>query len=100
MLIFYWFLYYFVEIDVFDVDSRPRAILDPKMWKNGSNFGVKTDPRRKNRGPKRGRKFDGFLDGFLIEKRGPGGAEGRGVGGRAGAPGGTLRELVIDFDRL
>jgi len=44
-LIFYWFLYYFVEIGVFDVDSRPRAILDPKMSKNDPNIGVKREQK-------------------------------------------------------
>ena len=28
--LFFWFSYDFVEISVFDVDSRPRAILDQK----------------------------------------------------------------------
>ena len=43
-LIFYWFSYDFVDIDVFDVDSRPRAILDQKVSKNGSNLGAKRVP--------------------------------------------------------
>ena len=43
-MIFYWFLDDFVDIAVFDVDSRLRAILDQKMLKNGSNLGVKRVP--------------------------------------------------------
>ena len=50
LLIFHWVLYYFVEIDVFDVDSRPKAILDPKTSKNDPNLGAKREPKAiKNR---------------------------------------------------
>ena len=41
MLIFYWFLYYFREIDVFEVDNHPRAFWEATMWKNDLNLGVK-----------------------------------------------------------
>ena len=45
-LILCWVLYYFADIDVFDVDSRPRSILEPKMSKNGPNLEVKRVPKR------------------------------------------------------
>ena len=49
-MIFFRFLYYFVDIDVLDIASRSRAILDPKMSKNGPNLGVKRESKSiKNR---------------------------------------------------
>ena len=40
-MIFYWFFYYFVEIDIFDVDRCPRAIRDRKREPKGSQMGAK-----------------------------------------------------------
>ena len=64
LLKFYWFLYYFVEIDVFDVDSRPRAILDPKMSKNDVNLGVKREPKSIKNRPRK--MIDFWIDFWSI----------------------------------
>jgi len=51
--IFYWFLYDFLEINVFDVDSRPRAITERKRRQNGAKREAKWEPKSiKNRNKK------------------------------------------------
>ena len=45
-LIFYWFLYYFVEIDVFDVKPVPRRSGDEIWPKMTPSWGPKTTPNR------------------------------------------------------
>ena len=46
LLIFYWFLYYFVEIDVFDVKPVPRRFGDEIWPKMTPSWGPKTTPNR------------------------------------------------------
>ena len=63
LLIFYWFSYYFVKIDVFNVKTIPRRFGDeiwPKMTPSWA-------PKRAQIGPKSGPKRDQILDGFLID---------------------------------
>ena len=45
LLIFYWFLYYFQENDVFEEDRSPRPIRERKMTKNDPHKPPKTTPR-------------------------------------------------------
>ena len=46
LLIFYWFLYYFVEINVFDVKTVPRRFGDEIWPKMTSTWAPKTSPNR------------------------------------------------------
>ena len=45
LLIFYWFSYYFVKIDVLEEDRCPRAIRERKRAKKGPKREAKRDPR-------------------------------------------------------
>ena len=79
-MIFYWFLYYFVEIDVFDVKTVPRRFGD-EMWpKMAPNWSPKTTPNRSKIKVKKTTKNDGkkTSQGPATLKK-VGGVGGRGV---------------------
>ena len=64
LLIFYRFLYYFVEIHVFDVKTLPRRFGDEIWPKMTPSWSPKTTP---NRSKIRGRKLINILFDFWID---------------------------------
>ena len=73
-LIFYWFYYDFVEIDVFDVDRCPRAIRDLKREPKGSKREPKLLPRRSKTASFLTSIFDAIFDAILMPSWPPKGA--------------------------
>ena len=81
-MIVYWFLYYFVEINVFDVKPVPRRFGDEIWPKMTPSWGPKTAPNRYKIHTENWSNFRSIFDRFLGAQEADFCPAGFGVGGR------------------
>ena len=94
LLIFYWFLYYFVEIDVFDVKPVPRRFGDEICSKMTPSWEPKTTPNRSKIDTEIWSNFGSIFDRFCVDLDVSGFAGGgRGVGSTVYVPYGSTEDF-------